>query len=712
MSQSCAAPAGLSAADWLRRGESLLGKRPAQARACFADAALADPLSFRAAEALGLAQLKPQSKVPLVEAAATLRRAARLALRDGNRSAAAAAHRSVGEASAERREWALAADAYDEAFKLAPTDCVLSAHLAQARSAIGQHQQAVAALRAALAEDHACLTAHMWLARVLPQAGDLRAALQHARAAIELNPYEEESNELLRGLLAMPGAAEAERGSGRSGSGSGSGGAQRAERARRGRRGSGEAAVADVAASCGEAWTPPDPPASLALPAGCPAPGSGAAPPSALLLPNLFEEGCFHDDLLAKTRHNYHSCGQFNNVLASLLHALALSRLLCRTLLLPGFFVRYGARLTRVSNFEERWLPTSHFFDLSRLSKSFHVRDVDEWRRAQQQGAASGGVGGGGGVSGGGAAVGAALLTQPLLLVRGEGGRGAQRRFFEYHNLSFARAEAATWPHFMQQQSEMRWVRDDDTGARPGYFTHWDAGLGERFWRSTFDGSPHAKLPMLAFDGPPSVGFGMDHLRWDAALRWTRGHLAYVARARAEAAAVVATLFGDAPFLAVHIRRGADRLHDFCHTSWGQRCYGWGIGLRMCYPTTEAVAAQIVAARRAFNVSDDVPIFLATDSPKPELFEDVLGTHGVAYRRYGHHFAATLPDEFALPVDQLVCARAPYFLGNVPSTVTATIVQERDNAGHPRDTTSFFGFEPDELAQFRDGWTATSEFAC
>ena len=48
------------------------------------------------------------------------------------------------------------------------------------------------------------------------------------------------------------------------------------------------------------------------------------------------------------------SFGQFNNVLASLLHALALSRLLCRTLLLPGFFVRFGARLTRVSNFEER----------------------------------------------------------------------------------------------------------------------------------------------------------------------------------------------------------------------------------------------------------------------------------------------------------------------------------------------------------------------
>ena len=71
-----------------------------------------------------------------------------------------------------------------------------------------------------------------------------------------------------------------------------------------------------------------------------------------------------------------------------------------------------------------------------------------------------------------------------------------------------------------------------------------------------------------------------------------------------------------------------------------------------------------------------------------------------------------LGDEFGLAVDQTLCAAAPYFLGNVPSTVTATIVQERDNAGHPREHTDFFGFEPDELAQFRDGWEPSRAFAC
>mgnify|MGYP001983169468 FL=1 len=129
----------------------------------------------------------------------------------------------------------------------------------------------------------------------------------------------------------------------------------------------------------------------------------------------------------------------------------------------------------------------------------------------------------------------------------------------------------------------------------------------------------------------------------------------------------------------------------------------------MCYPTTEVVARRILAAQAHYGVRR---VFLATDSPKPELFEHVLASHGVDFSRYGQHYPAALPEEFALPVDQLVCAQAPYFLGNVPSTVTATIVQERDNAGHPRDTTDFFGFEPDELAQFRDGWEPSRAFAC
>ena len=73
--------------------------------------------------------------------------------------------------------------------------------------------------------------------------------------------------------------------------------------------------------------------------------------------------------------------------------------------------------------------------------------------------------------------------------------------------------------------------------------------------------------------------------------------------------------------------------------------------------------------------------------------------------------APSLGDEFALPVDQALCAGAAHFLGNIPSTVTATIVQERDSVGHARQTTSFFGFGTEEMEQFRQGWGASADFA-
>ena len=186
----------------------------------------------------------------------------------------------------------------------------------------------------------------------------------------------------------------------------------------------------------------------------------------------------------------------------------------------------------------------------------------------------------------------------------------------------------------------------------------------------------------------------------------------YVGRVHAEANRVRTALFGDAPYLAVHIRRGADRLHDFCHTGWGQRCFGWNITLDMCYPSTEAVARQIVEAQRQWDIPDG-NIFLATDSPRPELFEEILqDTYGVRFARYGQHGPPpTLGDEFELPVDQVLCADAPYFLGNVPSTVTATIVQERDAIGWGRERTAFFGFGEAELSQFRDGWEVSRDFA-
>ena len=133
--------------------------------------------------------------------------------------------------------------------------------------------------------------------------------------------------------------------------------------------------------------------------------------------------------------------------------------------------------------------------------------------------------------------------------------------------------------------------------------------------------------------------------------------------------------------------------------------FGWNVTMAMCYPPAEAIAVQILAALRRWNLSR---VFIATDSPRPELFEDILTARGVTFSkirqtraRGGAYEDATVSAEFALPVDVQVCAEAPYFLGNVPSTVTATIVQERDVLRQPRSRTDFFGFGPHELGEFR-----------
>ena len=88
-----------------------------------------------------------------------------------------------------------------------------------------------------------------------------------------------------------------------------------------------------------------------------------------------------------------------------------------------------------------------------------------------------------------------------------------------------------------------------------------------------------------------------------------------------------------------------------------------------------------------------------------------LRAHGVPFLSYTDAAPAAAPAEHVLLVDQLVCAHAAFFLGNAPSTVTSTIVQERDKLGLPRNSTDFFGFGPTERADFdSDEWTPTAAF--
>lgn len=193
-----------------------------------------------------------------------------------------------------------------------------------------------------------------------------------------------------------------------------------------------------------------------------------------------------------------------------------------------------------------------------------------------------------------------------------------------------------------------------------------------------------------------------------------RGRVTYVPTVRAEATRVAQLLFGGEPYLAVQIRRGADRLVGFCYNNHVQLAikkrtlWGWNMSMTMCYPHVEEVSTAILATMARLRLRH---VYLASDSPRPELFEAPLRAHGVPFLSYTDAAPVAASAEHVLLVDQLVCAHADFFLGNAPSTVTSTIVQERDKLGLLRNTTDFFGFGPTERADFdSDEWTPTAAF--
>ena len=259
---------------------------------------------------LGLALLRLKA----ADAEQHVLRASRQAVREFNTTMAVTLHSALGDARAVERNWLAATDSYRQALALAPAACGVSAALADVLVVTGLIADAVTTLRAALAEDHACVQAHQGLARHLPQLGDHATALKHAFASLELRPSDQEYEMTLQKLLNMqrrrnetdpPVESFPSQGSSVGhGNASGAGGQD---------AGTG----GGVGCGASSSWRSPEVPPLLAH--------SCVRRSNAFLLVNPFEEGCFHDDLRTRKRQSYFSCGQFNNVLASLLHALALS---------------------------------------------------------------------------------------------------------------------------------------------------------------------------------------------------------------------------------------------------------------------------------------------------------------------------------------------------------------------------------------------------
>jgi hypothetical protein len=228
-------------------------------------------------------------------------------------------------------------------------------------------------------------------------------------------------------------------------------------------------------------------------------------------VPRLWDDEDMRDSYefsLGGSKQRFKSCGQFNNVLQLLLHALAVARALERTLILPGFYFRKGLRRTRIDHFEEEWYPTGHFINTTRLAEAgYKTIEMEEFKRrwwarqdldadaliaaAAADSSASDGEGGG--------FWRVAPLTLPRVYIRGLGEQGPRLDNYGEFGLRFEEHSFVEFPFAFQQQSAARWV-DSSTPAHNGRYSVWQLGELERWWRNTAETSEMTYQPVLAFD--------------------------------------------------------------------------------------------------------------------------------------------------------------------------------------------------------------------
>ena len=451
-----------------------------------------------------------------------------------------------------------------------------------------------------------------------------------------------------------------------------------------------------------------------------------------------------------------HCYGQFNNQLSLLLHALAVAMALRRTLVLPPFvWMEHQMAAT------QRWFGADHYLDMCALRRLHPVVTLEAFAAAANASGATlphvhfppyllpdrdtRSFDGSFFTARGLRFAAARRMAAHAEATQATSGR-AEVAYRAGEGLGYWRSVAL---HLGRQQREhaqlmMRWGEDGSgsgsgSGTRRGSWEEWQraeavlvgrhaselgewAGLAREHpdlqgepltWRMTrredaaaaaaaaaagnVGGQP---LDALVFDYAPSYSFGVDQLRFDAELTRLHRHVRFAPRLRAAAAAAAARLFGDEPFVAAHLRR--DGYEHYCAGSglrhYGGRRYGVGVTRQMCFPSVGEVAAAIQRAQARHGARR---VLLATNS------RDELELRGLAalvpYERWvpPDELLATAP-ELLPTIELLMCARAAAFVGTWPSTFSATVVARRDVRGLGRNTTSFFGFAPDDAPWVND----------
>lgn len=207
-------------------------------------------------------------------------------------------------------------------------------------------------------------------------------------------------------------------------------------------------------------------------------------------------------------------------------------------------------------------------------------------------------------------------------------------------------------------------------------------------------------LDVVAFDFAPSHNYKLDGFDFDPVLQRVRDAIRFTDQLQAAARDLVRDLFGtsDARYGAIHLRR--DGYEFFCFGRGLQyykgKRFGYQVTGDMCFPSIAQAAAF---ANRAAARHGVTALLVATNSRDPQELAELERALALPFRRAPELFAGA-PEHLSM-VEQLLCAQATFFMGNVASTFTATVVHERDVRGSARDTLYLWGNEDARTAPAR-----------
>ena len=206
---------------------------------------------------------------------------------------------------------------------------------------------------------------------------------------------------------------------------------------------------------------------------------------------------------------------------------------------------------------------------------------------------------------------------------------------------------------------------------------------------------------VIAFDFAPSYNFNVDRLHFDPTLRDIRRRFQWVDAVTAPASRLERALRADAvaggsepSYVAIHLRRRG--YSDFCSNGldfYQRMRFGVEVTEQMCWPSAETVAEEALAAARAIGTD---MIFVATDEPDEDS-PDIAALRASGLRVWlapaaliGEKEEDQLGSELRPLVEQAVCAAADHFIGNLASTFSFAIAQERDVRSLAPDRVSFW----------------------